>query len=138
MIRARILRKRQVNINRIKSLINFAEKNVKMTKTISLNEDTATIVFREIYESVRQLGDVSWWMRGYEPLNHEISLDGLKEINIKEKIKFDFLPRFKKIRHDANYKGFKVSVSQAKEIIDFWDKCGKEIIKIIKTKLNNN
>ena len=106
-----------------------------MNLDISLTEDSATVIFREIYESVRQLGDASWWLRGYEPTNHDISLEILKEADIKEKLKLNFLDRFKKIRHDANYKGFKVLASQAREIIEFWDKCGKEVIDILKKQL---
>ena len=125
------LRIRQPDIERIKSLIKSAETNAKVVKNIALNDDSATVIFREIYESIRQLGDAKWWLIGYEPLNHEVSLDILKEMDIKEKIRLNFLRRFKKIRHDANYRGFKVSFSQAKEIIDFWDKCGKEIVEIL-------
>lgn len=131
LIRAGILRKRSINASRVNSLVSFAEKNVKMAKTIPLNEDSSTIIFREIYESVRQLGEASWWLKGYEPTNHEISLDGLQNWDIKEKVKLNFLPRFKKIRNDANYEGMNVSLSQAKEIIDFWDSCCKEIVQLI-------
>ena len=88
-------------------------------------------IFRETYESIRQLGDAKWWVLGYEPRNHEVSIEALKEINIKEKVKLNHLPRFKRIRNDANYRGFKVSVLQTKEILDFWNTCAPDIIKII-------
>jgi hypothetical protein len=136
LIRAGILRKRQIDLGRVKMLLNFAKSNAKAAISIPLNENTSTIIFREIYESIRQLGDANWWLKGYEPLNHEISLDGLKELEIKEKVKLNYLPRFKKIRHDANYQGLRVSVSQAKEIIDFWNKCCNDIIKVINDKIN--
>lgn len=126
-----ILRPRQIDSERIKSMIKSAETNAKVAKNIQLNEDSATVIFREIYESIRQLGDAKWWLIGYEPSNHEISMDILKEMDIPGKVKLNFLSRFKAIRHDANYKGFQVSVSQAKEIIDFWDRCGKDIIKVL-------
>ncbi len=69
---------------------------------------------------------------GYEPLNHEICLDGLMDSNIKEKTLLNHLSRFKKIRNDLNYKGVRVEVSQAREIIDFWNKCGDEILELLK------
>lgn len=127
-----IIRHRQRDIEKIKSMINSAEINAKVTKEIKLNEDTATLIFREIYESIRQLGDAKWWILGYEPTNHEISLEILKELDIKEKLKLNFLERFKKIRHDINYRGFRATISQAEEILDFWNKCGEEIINILK------
>jgi len=127
-----ILRTRQPDLERISSMLESSEINANVAKSVLLNDESATLIFREIYESIRQLGDAKWWIIGYEPTNHEISLEILKEIEIKNKIKLNFLERFKKIRNDANYRGFRVSVSQAKEIIDFWNSCGKEIIEKIK------
>lgn len=37
-------------------------------------------------------------------------------------------PKVTKIRNDANYRGFKVSMEQAKEILEFWNVCSEEII----------
>lgn len=135
LIKAGILRVRQKDSEKIKSLIESAETNARVTKDIKLREESATIIFREIYESIRQLGDARWWLLGYEPSNHEISLEILKELDIKEKIQLNFLDRFKKIRHDANYRGFKVSIFQAMEILDFWNKCSEDIIRILKSKI---
>lgn len=128
LVKTGILKKRQADISKIKSAIEFAKINAGVAKSIPLNDNSATLIFREIYESIRQLGDIKWWISGYEPQNHEISLDILKDMEIKNKVKLNFLERFKQIRHDANYKGFRISVSQAKEIIEFWDECSRDII----------
>jgi len=136
MVRARILKRKQKDIEKIKSLINSVERNMRVILKIFLDENSATIIFREIYESIRQLGEAKWGLLGYEPLNHEISLDGIKEINLKDKVKLNFLGRFKKIRNDANYNGFQVSIDQTKEIIEFWDKCGKEALEILRKEIN--
>lgn len=135
-VKAGIIRNRQKDIEKIKSMINSAEINAKVTKTIGLNEDSATLVFREIYESIRQLGDAKWGLLGYEPSNHEISLETLKEFDVKEKLRLNSLERFKRIRHDINCRGFRVTVSQAEEILEFWDKCGEDIVKMLKKELN--
>lgn len=135
LVRISSLRPRQVNPEKIKSIISSLEINVKVLKKMDLDEDSATIIFTGFYESIRQLGEVKWWMTGYEPQgigSHGLSLDILKELKIKEGVKLNYLERFKTIRHDANYRGFRVSVAQTKEIIDFWDKCGKEILEILK------
>ena len=135
-LKSGILRKRQNDNEKIKSMLNSAEINAKVTKKIKLDEDTATLIFREIYESIRQLGDVKWGLLGYEPSNHEISINILKDFDIKEKLKLNSLDRFKKIRHDINYRGFRTTINQAQEILEFWDKCGEEIIKILKKEIN--
>jgi len=130
------LRARFTDIERIRSLVKAAETNLIVVKDIKLNENSATLVFREIYESIRQLGDAKWWLLGYEPLDHDISLDILKEIDITNRTKMNFLQRFKRIRHDANYRGFMVSVSQAEELIDFWSTCGQEILDKLKKEIS--
>jgi hypothetical protein len=130
-----IIRHRQQDKEKIKSMINSAEINARVTKEIKLNEDTATLIFRELYESIRQLGDAKWWLLGYEPTNHEISMEALKDIDIKDKLKLNSLDRFKKIRHDINYRGFRATISQAEEILDFWTKCGEEIVRILKKEI---
>ena len=135
LIKNNFLRPRQVNFEKVKSMINSIEINIKVLKKIDLDEESATIIFTGFYESIRQLGEIKWWIAGYEPQgvgSHGLSLGILKELKIKEDVKLNYLERFKTIRHDANYRGFRVSVSQAKEIIDFWNKCGKEILEIIK------
>ena len=123
------IRIRQPDKEKIISMVKFARINAKIAKNVPLNEESATLIFREIYESIRQLGDAKWWLLGYEPRNHEVSMDILKEANIKEKILLNHLARFKRIRNDANYRGFRVTAAQAQEIINFWDKCSSDLIE---------
>ncbi len=131
LVKARALRQRQTDLERIKSLLESTKRISEFIKSLEINENSSTVVFRELYESIRQLGEARWRLLGYEPLNHEICLDGLADLDIKEKTMLNHLPRFKKIRHDANYKGVLVSVSQASEIMEFWKKCCEEIIEIL-------
>lgn len=134
LILAENLRVRQFDAEKIETLIESAKINAEVAKSVLLNDKSATLIFREIYESIRQIGEAKWWIEGYEPQgkgSHGISLDALKELGIKEKIKFGYLERFKQIRNDANYRGFRVLVSQAEEIIDFWNKCALEAIGIL-------
>ena len=132
LVKAGILRQKPVDKERVKSVTVFAQTNAKVAKTIPLNEESATIIFTAIYESIRQLGIAKWWLLGYDPANHEITLDILKEMDIRGRIKLNYLERFRKIRHDANYRALSATVLQAKEIIDFWDTSGKEILDILK------
>ena len=125
------IRVRYPDKERIKSMIESAKINARIAKSIDLDEDSATLIFREIYESIRQLGDARLWQLGYEPRNHEVSMEVLKELDIKEGLMLNHLSRFKRIRNDANYRGFKVTVAQAKEITDFWNKCSIDIIRKI-------
>jgi len=128
LIKTDQLRIRQTDKEKVISMARSSKVNAKIAKNVPLNEESATLIFREIYESIRQLGDAKWWLLGYEPRNHEVSMDILKEANIKDKVLLNHLSRFKRIRNDANYRGFRVTVTQAQEITDFWDKCADDII----------
>jgi len=136
LVKARILRKKSYELSKIKSLVLSAKEDSEVVLSIQLNDKNATVVFRTIYESIRQLGEAKWNLLGYEPLNHEISLDGLKQIKLENTLQLNFLERFKKIRNDANYNGFRITLNQTKEIIDFWNKCGKEVLVILQKEIN--
>ena len=130
-VRGDQLRKRSLDKEKVKSMIESSTTNMVIVKTIPLTEQSAILIFRETYESIRQLGDAQWWLLGYEPRNHEVSMEILKEMDIKEKVRLNHLSRFKTIRNDTNYRGFKVKVAQAKEILEFWDACCQEIISLL-------
>ena len=130
-VRGDQLRKKSLDREKVKSMIESSTTNMNIVKTISISEHSAILIFRETYESIRQLGDARWWLLGYEPRNHEVSMEILREMNIKEKTRLNHLIRFKSIRNDTNYRGFKVTVAQAKEIVEFWDACSQEIISIL-------
>lgn len=132
LVKARALRYKQADKELIKSLLSTSERIYNFVKTLEIDEKGSDVIFRELYESIRQLGEVRWRLLGYEPLNHEICLDGLMDLDIKEKTLLNHLSRFKKIRNDLNYKGVRVEISQARDILEFWDKCGGEIIGILK------
>jgi hypothetical protein len=126
------LRIRSVDRKRITSLIDSAKNNANAVKKIPITHENATIVFREIYESIRQIGDARWLSLGYEPsASHEVSMEILREMNIKHSIKLHKLDRFRRTRNNANYRGYKVSIEEAKEIVDFWNECAEELIKKI-------
>ncbi|MBN2142139.1 hypothetical protein JW711_02295 [Candidatus Woesearchaeota archaeon] len=127
----KLLRKREPDRQKIKSLIESAKTTMRIVKSIPLDDTSAALIFRETYESIRQLGDAGWWIQGYETSSHDISMQSLTGLDIKEKLKLNRLDRFRRIRNDINYRGFKATITQANEILDFWDSCAKEIIKIL-------
>jgi uncharacterized protein (UPF0332 family) len=134
-LKSGMLRSREIDKSRIQSLIISSQINAKIVLKIELTEETASLIYREMYESIRQLGDAALWIKGFEPLNHEVSLDALKEKDIKNKLLLNHLSRFKATRHDINYRGFRASIKQAEEIINFWKLCSIEIIEQLNLEL---
>jgi len=124
------LKMRSVDVPKINSLITAAKVGIIAVQKVPLIPETSTLVFREYYECIRQLGDARWLSLGYEPkASHEVSMEILMGLKIENSIKLQNLDRFRKIRNNANYRGYIVSVEEATEIEDFWSALGENIIK---------
>lgn len=130
------IQKRSPDKARAKSLIEASESTMKEILEMKVTEGTSTIIFRETYESIRQLGDARWWIRGYKPKDHEVSIEILMEEKITNSAMLNKLDEFRKIRNDANYGGYRVREERTKDILEFWNKCGKEILENLKKELS--
>ena len=126
------IRKRTPDKLRARSLVEAAGKTMDAVGRIPLTDATATIIFRETYEAIRQLGDARWWLDGYEPRDHEVSMEILKTEKISQSAKLAEADRFRSIRNNANYLGYAIPKAVAQEILDFWGNCGKEMMEKLK------
>jgi len=126
--------KRTPDTLRAESLISAAIRNANFGKNIPIKEDTAANIFKSFYDAFRQLGDAAWWKRGYEPRSHEASIRILEGANVKTSFELRKIDRFRRIRHDEEYRGGIVRSDQAQEIADFWEKVSKELIEWLNEK----
>lgn len=129
------IRSKSYETGQILSLLEKIEENTKVTFAIPLTEKSADVVFTQMYELLRQLGDALWWLQGYEPQYHDISLEILKNeesLTPEQKVKLHSLSRFREIRHDSHYRGLKASYEQAQEIKEFLENVGSAILTKIK------
>lgn len=135
MIKTGELRQKSPDNEKIRSLLKSVEMDANFTKSIPINEYGASVIFKSMYDCIRQLGEAKWWLLGYElhvqKNYHQICMEILKDMDIKEKTKLNHLDTFRKIRNDSSYRAFRVTISQAREILDFWERCGKEILQIL-------
>src|SRR3989344_1632695 len=106
------LKKRSPDTNRANSLIKAAEITAKATLKVPLYKENTIMIFRELYETLRQLGDAKLWKLGYEARQHESSIRILMDAKIKDKIALNRLDRFRIIRNDANYRGNQITLDQ--------------------------
>ncbi len=130
LIRDGKLRVRSVNVPKINSLLSAAKIGILAVQKVPLLQETSTLIFREYYESIRQLGDAMWLSLGYEPnASHDVSMEILVGLEIQNSIKLKNLDRLRKTRNNANYRGYLVTAGEAAEIRDFWSALGEDIIK---------
>ena len=135
MIRENRIRPKTTEITKVRSLLENIEMNAEVTLEIALTKKSATVIFRELYECIREIGDALWWLEGYEPLDHGISIEILETQQVRNPQSLKHLENYKKIRHDIQYRGFKASEAQTREVTEFWNTSGKEVLKQLKTKV---
>lgn len=136
-LRSGEIQKRSKDLPRARSLVASAERNASAAMEIELSDKSSTLIFKELYDSIRQIGDAMWWILGYRPGSHRASMEIIKEDGeVSRKVALESLPRFKRIRNDSEYTGYKVTVAQAEEIISFWKKEGKELLNWMKSRIS--
>lgn len=87
------------------------------------------MLFDAVYKAIRHIGDGFWWLQGYEARTHDASIEMLAEKS--PAIRQD-LERLKQLRHDAAYRGVKISPENANEILRFWKEYGTHLLTLLK------
>lgn len=108
----------------IKSLLEMSENKINVISSLTLNDTTASVVFVEYYEALREVVEAIASKNGFKVYSHECLTSMLQELAKEIMIaqKFD---RFRKLRNGVNYYGKQVSLEEAKKAV-------KEIPLIIK------
>ena len=100
LVKDGILRKREINFDKMKSLLPSADVNSNVVK-LTLDEEKSIIIFRKIYEPIRQFGEAKWFLNCYKENKKGVVLDILKEANVNEKNKLN--KELSKIRSEVQY-----------------------------------
>ena len=101
------------------SLLKQAQARLADLLTLSLNEKNASFRFESAYECLREAVQSFMAREGDKPYSHEAVVVYSYEkslLNEKEAISFD---RYREKRNDLNYRGQKLTLEEAKEIITF-------------------
>jgi hypothetical protein len=132
MVEDGVLVKRNRDAARARTLLESSDEVSRVMLKIVLDEHSANPIFRELYECIRQLGEAKLWLSGLETKTHEPCMRALMDEDVKDRLKLKQLDRFRQIRNSSHYRGIRVSVATANEIIYFWQTCGVEILERLK------
>jgi len=118
-------------------LIKKAEGRIKFSiETREINENTASYIFEDIYECLREASQSLMSIKGYKPYSHEAIISFLKEFYNFQERDIDIFNRYRILRNKAVYGGEKISVEKCKEALNFLQiflpKIKKEFVKNIK------
>ena len=113
-----ILRKQTPDTKRARALLESAKANGSYLASLEITPESAPIIFFEFYRAIRQIGDALWYIDGFNPQNHEISIKRITSEQIDKKI--PHVDRYRRIRNKASYEGTPLSVEDAQDIKQFW------------------
>lgn len=84
-----------------------------------INENTASYIFEDIYECLREAAQSLMSLKGYKPYSHEALISFLKEFFTFPESDIAAFDRYRILRNKAVYKGEKLSVEVCKEALNF-------------------
>ncbi|MFH0836964.1 MAG: hypothetical protein V1870_02440 [Candidatus Aenigmatarchaeota archaeon] len=123
------VRKIVVDKGVIKTLIEIADKRIKVISKLGISEENSSIVFTNYYDSLREICDAICLLNGYKIYSHEAIGLYLRDF-LKEQAIFNKFDRFRILRNGVNYYGKTIPFEVAKQDIADIEK----IIKELKTK----
>jgi hypothetical protein len=126
LIEQGIVRQIPPNNARAKSLIIMSKQTMVTILSLKLSEQNASIIFRELYECLRQAIEAIGYMKGYKFENHE-SLRTFIEEELENKTLPKDFDRYRKIRNGINYYGDVVSIETVADAIRDIPKYIKEV-----------
>jgi hypothetical protein len=100
------------NNARAKSLHEMSLQTLKVMLQLGITKENSSIIFRELYECLRQEIEAVGYRKGLKFENHESLKVFLEEVLANKPLANDF-DRYRKIRNGINYYGDKVSVETA-------------------------
>ena len=110
------IKKTEVNVGLIKSLIEMSDVKELAVDTANINEKNISAYVSLAYDSLREILEALCISKGYKVLSHICIGELLKDI-IKD-FEYGQFDRLRYVRNSINYYGEKVDFIQGKQIID--------------------
>jgi hypothetical protein len=102
-IRSNKVIKAEKDIQKVKALVKMSNSNLEYVSKLVIDEKSATIIFVNYYEALRQILEAMSLSEGYKVFSHEAYTYYLRNKN-EESISMKF-ERLRKLRNGANYYG---------------------------------
>ena len=117
------------------SIINAAEREMSYTLKLSVNEESAFNIIRNIYECFRMLGDARLASKGIVSQDHVEQIKELETIQVKTERPIRLVDMLRRIRHNINYYGYIPSKIEAEYAISLAKSCFFPLLDAIKREI---
>jgi len=130
-IKENLVRKSIPNISMAKALFEKGELRLNKIVKSKIEEKEASIVFEDIYGSLRESTQSLMELKGFKPYSHEALISFLNQEKILSFDKINIMDNYRILRNNSVYKAEQVSLQKCLESLKF----AKEILPEIKQKL---
>ncbi|GEM_PF-588995 len=132
-----LAKKKNPDMAEAHSLIKKAEGRLKFSIRIrKIDDNTATYIFEDIYECMREAAQSLMSVKGYKPYSHEALIAFLREFFEFPESDMRNFDRYRILRNNAVYRGEKISAGVCKESLNFLEaflpQTEKELEKLLK------
>ena len=117
--------KQTPDINRGRSLLKKAEKRLKFLRPIT--NESADLVFEDIYEAMREASQSLMSIQGYKPLSHEVLIAYLRDIKKFDTSIIHKFDSYRKLRNKSVYEAERIELIETKEALVFAQKLLQKI-----------
>ena len=114
-----LVEKTTLNISLAKSLIEKAEIRLKRVLKEKITETEASLIFEDIYESIREASQSLMQLAKCKPLSHEAIVAFLIKNKYLPEEKINILNNYRILRNKSVYQAEKISTDKCKEAIKF-------------------
>ncbi|MGM5484338.1 MAG: hypothetical protein ACQEP1_00495 [Nanobdellota archaeon] len=121
------MRYKRTDTKNAESIIQAADKEMRFTLSLPVNEDSASTIARNIYECFRMLGEGLLILRGESPQDHLEPINAIVKLQIDTPRSLSLLHTYRKIRHNINYYGYLPETEEVKDMVDFSTKCFSKV-----------
>jgi hypothetical protein len=118
------------------SIVDSAEREMNFTLKLSVNDESAFNVIRNIYECFRMLGDALMISKGIVSQDHLSQIRELEKINVVTKRPLGLIDSLRKLRHGINYYGYTPTKAEAEDAVSIANACFFPLLREIKKVLS--
>ncbi|HLD97976.1 MAG TPA: hypothetical protein VI815_01485 [Candidatus Nanoarchaeia archaeon] len=101
------------------SLMESSKKEMEFTLSLEVSENSGSTIIRNIYESLRMLGDALLVKRGIQSKDHIEPINELLKLKVNTTRSLNLIENLRILRHNINYYGYSPNVEEVKDFLSF-------------------
>lgn len=114
-----------------------ASKRIELLLNMPITEKTATIIFENVYEAIRESGQSLMQIEGYKPYSHEAVIAFLESNKSLDRLELSEFDNYRILRNRAVYEAKDISTQTCSRAINFAKIIIPKIEKELKRKIES-